>query len=67
MALHQLTLIAYRAAEFQFGEEKGCYIPPRALELALQESLQIPGFTNWEYDNVVEDGSLIVRHSGIED
>lgn len=66
MALHQLTLSTYRAAEYQFGEEAGCYIVPRALELALEECLQIPGFSKWEYNNVVEGGSLNVTHEGME-
>ncbi|XP_045106534.1 2-(hydroxymethyl)glutarate dehydrogenase-like [Portunus trituberculatus] len=67
MALHQHTLSTYRAAEYQFGEEAGCYIVPRALELALNEYLQIPGFSKWEYNNVVADGSLNVTHEAIED
>ncbi|XP_042868878.1 2-(hydroxymethyl)glutarate dehydrogenase-like isoform X2 [Penaeus japonicus] len=67
MEMHQLALSVYRRSEYTFGEEAGCYIVPKELELALGESLQIPGFKNWEYDNVIEDGSLNVRHQGIEE
>lgn len=67
MALHQQTLSTYRAAEYQFGEEAACYIVPRALELSLNEFLQIPGFAKWEYNNVIQEGSLNVTHEGIED
>ncbi|KAG7166281.1 2-(hydroxymethyl)glutarate dehydrogenase-like [Homarus americanus] len=66
MDMHQMALSIYRKAEYQFGEEAGCYIVPKAIELALGESLQSPGFDTWEYDNVVENGSLITKHVGVD-
>lgn len=66
MEMHQLALSVYRRSEYTFGEEAGCYIVPKELELALGESLQIPGFENWEYDNVIEEGSLNVKHLRVE-
>jgi len=67
MEMHQLALSVYRRAEFHFGEEAGCYIIPKEAEMQLGESLQIPGFEKWEYDNVIDQGSLNVRHSGVVD
>ncbi|XP_064122548.1 2-(hydroxymethyl)glutarate dehydrogenase-like [Macrobrachium nipponense] len=65
MEMHHMALGVYRRAEYQYGEEAGCYIPPKGMEDALNESLQIPGFEKWGYNIVIEEGSLNIRHEGI--
>lgn len=66
MDLHQLVLSIYRRGQYQFGDESGCYIPPKCLEEALGESLNIPGFDKWVYDNEIHNRTLVVKHSNIE-
>lgn len=66
MEMHQMALGIYRRAEYTYGEDAGCYIPPKLLEDAVGESLQIPGFEKWGYNIVVEEGSLNIKHEGID-
>lgn len=67
MDMNQLVLSIYRQTMYQLGEEAGCYIPPKICEMALGESLNIPNFKNWTYDNAFHKGSLIVTHKDIID
>jgi len=66
MDLHQLVLSIYRRGQYQFGDEAGCYIPPKCLEEAMGESLNIPGFEKWVYDNEINNRSIAVKHSNIK-
>ncbi|XP_045618258.1 2-hydroxy-3-oxopropionate reductase [Procambarus clarkii] len=66
MDIHQATLAIYRRTQYQMGAEAGCYSPPKILELALGESLNIPNFKNWSYDNEIYKGSVVVSHNGVE-
>ncbi|KAK3878584.1 hypothetical protein Pcinc_016797 [Petrolisthes cinctipes] len=54
-------------AEYQYGAQAACYIVPKILEDALREDLRAPGFDDWEYNNVIQRGSLNVTHEGIPD
>lgn len=65
MEMNHLALSVYLRGMYQFGAEAGCYVPPKTYEMALGESLNIPGFENWTYENKIHDGSLIVSHNGI--
>lgn len=67
MDLHQAVLAIYRRTQYQLGEEVGCYSPPKTYELALGESLNISGFEDWNYVNEIDEGSLVVKHSGLKD
>ncbi|KAK8723834.1 hypothetical protein OTU49_011568 [Cherax quadricarinatus] len=66
MEINHTALAIYWRTQYQFGEEAGCYSPPRTHELALGETLSIPGFENWSYNNEVFKGSLVVSHEGIK-
>ena len=65
MDLHGMMHTLFRRAQYQFGDEVGCYSTPKALEIELGESLNIPGFEKWAYENEIIDGSLVVRHKNI--
>jgi len=56
----------YNRALYSLGPDVGCYAPPKLLEKELNESLQAPGFENWNYTVENVDGALHVRHSGID-
>ncbi|XP_076068881.1 2-hydroxy-3-oxopropionate reductase-like [Oratosquilla oratoria] len=66
MEIHQLAFAIYRRTQYQMGDDAGCYSPPKTYELALDESLNIPGFENWSYDNEIHKRSLVVSHSGLD-
>ncbi len=51
---------------YTYGEDAPCYIPPKMLEEALGECLQIDGFENWHYEIENVDGSSNIRHFGID-
>ncbi|KAK3874980.1 hypothetical protein Pcinc_020129 [Petrolisthes cinctipes] len=65
--LHQAVMAIYRRSQYQLGDEAGCYSPPKTYELALGESINIPGFEEWSYDNEIINGSLVVKHSGLDE
>merc|ERR1711997_1348431 len=56
----------YHRALYSLGPDVGCYAPPKLLENELKESLQAPGFENWNYMVENVDGALQVRHQGID-
>lgn len=55
----------YHRALYQLGPDVGCYAPPKLLEIALGESLQVDGFENWSYSVENVEGALHVRHHNI--
>jgi len=56
----------YNRAQHSLGPDVGCYAPPKLWENELNESLQAPGFENWNYTVENVDGALQVRHMGID-
>jgi len=56
----------YNRALYSLGPDVGCYAPPKLYENEMNESLQAPGFENWNYTVENVDGALHVRHQGIE-
>ncbi|KAF2359116.1 3-hydroxyisobutyrate dehydrogenase NAD-binding domain [Trinorchestia longiramus] len=66
MPIHQHTMAHFRQCQYQFGDDAGCYITPKALEDALGVQLQDSRFKEWDYDTEIIDGALIVKHSGLE-
>ncbi|KAK7069189.1 hypothetical protein SK128_023779 [Halocaridina rubra] len=66
MDMHQFALSIYYRTMYQFGGEAGCYTPPKTYEIAMKESLNIPNFRKWTYDNEIHKGSLIVTHENVE-
>lgn len=56
----------YNRAQYSLGPDVGCYAPPMLYEKELNESLQAPGFENWNYTVENVDGALQVRHTGID-
>jgi len=56
----------YNRALYSLGPDVGCYAPPMLMENELKESLQAPGFENWNYTVENVDGALHVRHTGID-
>lgn len=67
MAINQLTMSTFRAAQYQYGDDAACYIPPKALEDALGISLQDDRFKGWTYENEIIHGGVVVKHKGIPD
>lgn len=65
MAINQLTMSTFRAAQYQYGDDAACYIPPKALEDALGVSLEDERFKGWTYENEIVNEGLVVKHSGI--
>jgi len=56
----------YQRALCQLGPDVGCYAPPKLLETAMKESLQVGGFEDWTYTVENVDGALHVRHHNIK-
>merc|ERR1712227_155933 len=50
----------YNRAQHSLGPDVGCYAPPKLWENELNESLQAPGFENWNYTVENVDGALQV-------
>lgn len=65
MDLHQFAIAVSRRTQYQFGDEAGCYAPPRINEIALNESLRLKDFDNWDYTNEIHKRSLVVSHTGL--
>ena len=66
MELNQMVLAMHRRAQYQFGNDVGCYSAAKMIEVALKESLSVPGFEKWTYDNNFQDGSVVVSHNNLE-
>ncbi|XP_076068895.1 2-hydroxy-3-oxopropionate reductase-like [Oratosquilla oratoria] len=66
MQCHQHVLSTFRHAQYTYGDHVGCYVPPRLMEEDLAEPLRLEGFDDWEYDNHIEDGSVVVKHRSIK-
>ncbi|XP_066929206.1 2-hydroxy-3-oxopropionate reductase-like [Clytia hemisphaerica] len=56
----------YNRALAMYGPDAPCYSPAKIVEDATGVRLQDEGFKNWEYSVEDVDGSLVVRHDGIE-
>ena len=57
----------FRRAQYQYGDDAACYIPPKMLEDSLGVSLEDKHFQEWTYENEIVNDSLVVKHSGIKD
>ena len=67
MDINQMTMSIYRKAQYQYGDDAPCYIPPKMLEEALGESLRDSHFDGWSYDNTIVDEGVVVKHAGIKE
>ena len=56
----------YKKGLAKYGEDAPCNIPAKLLEDQLGESLQCNGFDNWTYSIENVDGSMVIRHHGID-
>ena len=56
----------YLKALETYGDEVGCYTPPRLLEDKMNEKLRAKGFENWMYDVENVEGALEIRHKNID-
>ncbi|CAL4076295.1 unnamed protein product [Meganyctiphanes norvegica] len=67
MAMNQLALSIFRQAQYQYGDDAGCYSAPKLLEDALQTPLQDERFKNWTFDNDIINGNVVTKHYGVEE
>ena len=65
MVMNELAGNLYEKAKDKYGGDAACYTPVRLLEDDMNQSLQEPGYDNWEYNLEVHDGSFVVKHKNI--
>lgn len=56
----------YNRALSMYGPDAACYSPAKIVEDATGVRLQEDGFKDWEFSVEDVDGSLVIRHHGIE-
>ena len=56
----------YNRALAEYGGESPCYIPAKLMEDVCGESFKNDAFKDWSYSIENIDGSLVIRHHGIE-
>jgi len=67
MDLNQMAMSAFRRAQYKYGDDAACYVPPKLLEDDLNEILQSDHFKNWSYENEIVNDALVVKHIGIQE